>query len=91
MVAIERSAERAAEFLPFPGAEFTFHTNHPLVNEDFNPRFRAQLKKGGMPLETYRAVCPRFKFLEASFKNNSADLDLAVLEGAVCGPRLANQ
>ncbi len=77
----ERSADRIAEFLPFPGAEFTYHTNHPLVNEDFNPRFSTQLEKSGMSLETYRAVCPRFRFLEASFKNNSADLDLAVLEG----------
>ncbi len=76
----ERSADRIAEFLPFPGAEFTYHTNHPLVNEDFSPRFRAQLEKSGMSLETYKAVCPRFRFLEASFKDNSADLDLAVLE-----------
>ena len=76
----ERSADRIAEFLPFPGAEFTYHTNHPLVNEDFNPRFIAQIKKSGIPLETYKAICPRFRFLEASFKDNSADLDLAVLE-----------
>ena len=76
----ERSADRIAEFLPFPGAEFTYHTNHPLVNEDFNPRFSAQLKKSGMSPETYKAICPRFRFLEASFKDNSAELGLAVLE-----------
>jgi isopenicillin-N N-acyltransferase-like protein len=76
----ERSADRMAEFRPFPEAEFTFHTNHPLVNEDFNPRFRAQLEKSGMSLATYQSVCPRFRFLEASFKDNSAVIDLDVLK-----------
>jgi hypothetical protein len=76
----ERSAERLAEFLPFDGAEFTYHTNHPLVNEDFNPRFTANIKKSGMSLETYKARCPRFRFLEKSFEDNSAALDLAVLK-----------
>jgi hypothetical protein len=76
----ERSADRMAEFRPFPEAEFTYHTNQPLVNEDFSPRFRAQLEKSGMSLETYQAVCPRFRFLEASFKDNSAVIDLDVLK-----------
>jgi len=76
----ERSADRIAEFLPFPGAEFTFHTNHPLVNDDFNPKFLEQLKKKGMSLEAYRALCPRFKFLSGAFKDNSAAIDLAVLK-----------
>lgn len=73
----ERSAAQAMEFLPFAGAGFTYHTNHPLVNEDFNPRFAAQLKKNGMSLEIYRALCPRFRFLQSSFRDNAADLDLA--------------
>jgi len=76
----ERSADRLAEFVPFDGAEFTYHTNHPLVNEDFNPRFTAHIKKSGMSLETYKALCPRFRFLQASFKDNGADLSLAVLK-----------
>jgi isopenicillin-N N-acyltransferase-like protein len=76
----ERSADRMAEFVPFSGAEFTFHTNHPLVNEDFNPRFIAQLNKNGMSIETYKALCPRLKFLRESFKDNSAALDLDVLK-----------
>lgn len=76
---IERSPNRLAEFLPFSGAEFTYHTNHPLVNDDFSPKFIAQLSKSGMPLETYKALCPRFKFLLASFKDNAADLSLAAL------------
>jgi isopenicillin-N N-acyltransferase-like protein len=76
----ERSADRIAEFVPFDGAEFTYHTNHPLANNDFNPRFIAQIKKSGMSLETYKALCPRLRFLQESFKDNAAALDLAVLK-----------
>lgn len=76
----ERSANRMAEFIPFEGAEFTYHTNHPLANDDLNPKFVAGLKKNGMTTEVYRALCPRFKFLGQTFKDNTATLDLATLK-----------
>jgi len=76
----ERSADKMIEFLPFPGAEFTFHTNHPVVNDDFNPSFADALKKKGMSLETYRALCPRFKFLSGAMKDNAIQIDLAFLK-----------
>jgi hypothetical protein len=76
----ERSANRIAEYLPFAGAEFTFHTNHPLANDDYDPSFIARVNQSGMPLETFKALCPRFNFLQASFKDNTAALDPAVLK-----------
>ncbi len=76
----ERSANRMVEFIPFEGAEFTYHTNHPLANDDFNPRFIEGLNKKGMTLEAYKARCPRFRFLQETFKDNAAALDLAVLK-----------
>ena len=81
----ERSAKRMDEFIPFAGAEFTYHTNHPLVNDDFNPRFIEELKKRGMSLDEYKARCPRFKFLGQAFKDNTATLDLAVLKRVYSG------
>jgi isopenicillin-N N-acyltransferase-like protein len=80
VASFERSAERLAEFIPFKDAEFTYHTNHPVVNDDFNPRFVDRLKAKGMSLDAYRALCPRFKFLEGAFNSNSAVLDLDVLK-----------
>ena len=80
VASFERSVHRMAEFLPFAGAEFTFHTNHPLVNDDFSPRFLKQLEKAGKSPETYRPVCPRFGFLSGAFKDNAAVIDLAVLK-----------
>ncbi len=76
----ERSANRIVEFIPFEGAEFTYHTNHPMVNDDLNPKFIAALKKGGMTMDVYRVLCPRFKYLEQTFKDNAVTLNLAVLK-----------
>jgi len=76
----ERSAGRMVEFRPFEGAVFTYHTNHPVVNDDFNPRFTEYLKKKGLTLEEYRARCPRFKFLSATLKDNAVPLDVPVLK-----------
>jgi hypothetical protein len=67
-------------FLPFEGAEFAYHTNHPLVNDDFNPRFLERLKKSGMSLEQYKTTCPRLNFLSKTLTDNSAKIDLAVLK-----------
>jgi hypothetical protein len=76
----ESSANRIAEFIPFEGAEFTYHTNHPMANDDLKPKFIEGLKINGMTMDIYKALCPRFKFLERTFKDNSATLDLAVLK-----------
>jgi L-ribulose-5-phosphate 3-epimerase len=76
----ERSARKMVEFLPFAGAEFTYHTNHPLVNDDFNPKFAEWLKTKGVSLKEYQARCPRFKFLGQAFKDNAAAINLNVLK-----------
>jgi sugar phosphate isomerase/epimerase len=80
VASFERSAGRMVEFIPFEGAEFTYHTNHPIANDDLNPKFIEGLKKRGVTLEAYKARCPRFKFLGETFKDNAAVLDLAVLK-----------
>ena len=76
----ERSAEKMSGFVPFAGAEFSYHTNHPLINEDFNPRFPEMLKRKNMTLESYQALCPRFNFLGQLLKDNSVAIDLGTLQ-----------
>jgi len=78
--AFERSAGKMSRFIPFASAEFTYHTNHPLINDDFNPRFPETLKRREMTLEKYQTLCPRFNFLGQVLKNNSAAIDLASLK-----------
>jgi len=72
----ERSAGRMARFLPFEGAEFSFHTNHPVANDDLAPRFAESLKREGQTLAQYGGFCTRFAFLRKSLPDNSAILDL---------------
>jgi isopenicillin-N N-acyltransferase-like protein len=77
----ERSAGKMSRFVPFAGAEFSYHTNHPLINDDFNPRFPDMLKRKNMTLEGYQAGCPRFNFLGQLLKDNSVTIDLDTLQG----------
>lgn len=72
----ERSAAKMARFLPFEGAEFSYHTNHPMVNDDYDPKFPDMLKRREMTVEEYQGRCRRFRFLGGLLKDNSAVLDL---------------
>jgi hypothetical protein len=76
----ERSAGKMSRFVPFTDAAFSYHTNHPVVNDDYNPRFPEMLKRKAMTLESYRARCPRFAFLGRLLKDDSAVIDVASLE-----------
>ena len=76
----ERSARKMSRFVPFEGAEFSYHTNHPMVNDDYNPRFPEMLRAKNLTLEAYRAQCPRFAQLSQVLKDNSAGLDVERLE-----------
>ncbi len=76
----ERSAGKMSKFVPFAGAEFSYHTNHPLINDDFNSRFPEELKRENTTLESYRASCPRFNYLGRRLKDNSAALSLDTLK-----------
>jgi isopenicillin-N N-acyltransferase like protein len=61
----ECSAHRVKRFRPFDQARHTWHTNHPLVNEEWSERFAERAKTvGKQPREILRA-CPRFAWLEA--------------------------
>ncbi|MCX6566159.1 MAG: C45 family autoproteolytic acyltransferase/hydrolase [Candidatus Aminicenantes bacterium] len=76
----ERSAGKMIPFLPFAGAEFTYHTNHPRINDDLDPKFSANLKRDGLSLEMFKTFCPRFNFLERTLMDNSTTIDLAFLK-----------
>ncbi len=72
----ECAGDQAVPFLPFAGAEFTYHTNHPRVNDRFNPKFLERWKARGRTLEQMRSSCPRFEFLGRALQDNAAALGL---------------
>jgi isopenicillin-N N-acyltransferase-like protein len=79
-VSYERSAGRMVPFVPFGGAAFTYHTNHPRANDELTPRFAESMKKQGIGLAEYGSRCGRFAHLRKVLPDNTAVLDLAVLK-----------
>ncbi|HSA95926.1 MAG TPA: C45 family peptidase, partial [Acidobacteriota bacterium] len=76
----ERSVRKMARFIPFEGAEFSYHTNQPMVNDDYNPRFPEMLKAKDLTLEAYRAQDQRLAQLGRVLKDNAAAIDRDSLE-----------
>ncbi len=76
----ECSTTNTSQFIPFKESEFTYHTNHPLENKNYSPRFLQYLESRNTSPETYRHVCPRFAALQSLLKDNSARINMDVLK-----------
>jgi predicted choloylglycine hydrolase len=76
----ECSTTHVSEFVPFEGASFTYHTNHPLKNLNYTDRFEQYLKSKDISPKDYKHPCPRFQALQNIFKNNSVHVDVAALK-----------
>ncbi|MEE2887423.1 MAG: C45 family peptidase [Planctomycetota bacterium] len=59
----ECSAGRVVRYQPFEGAQHTWHTNHPLRNQDWHPDFLKRAKQRGKTPSQAIAPCPRFEEL----------------------------
>lgn len=68
------------QFIPFEKAEFTYHTNHPLVNMNYSPHFLKYLKSNNASPETYEHPCPRFRALQSQLKDNTASINMDALK-----------
>lgn len=90
----ECSAGRKVRYVPYAGAPFTFHTNHPLANDDFALNYRESVKKSGREPVVAQEACPRFlacqKILTAEAKPDPTlakrVLMQAERDGPVCNP-----
>ena len=67
----ECSQNEVAEFIPFPGADYTYHTNHPLVNFNYGKGLINFLKKQGKTTQEYEPRCSRFQWLQENYHENS--------------------
>ena len=67
----ECSQDKVAEFIPFEGANYTYHTNHPLSNDNYGRRLINYLKSQGKTLQEYMPRCPRFEWLHENYHDNS--------------------
>ena len=62
--AFECSAGAKVRFRPAPEADFTYHTNHPLVNTDWHPDYLARCEAREVEPETGLYTCWRFEALK---------------------------
>ena len=68
--------DQTAEFRPFDGAGFTYHTNHPLSNTNIRESIEEQLDGRGPLPELFTSRCQRFQALRSRYPDNSVSLDL---------------
>lgn len=73
----ECSASKVTEFIAYKGAQLTYHTNHPLANDDYNHRYLANLQKQNKTPKEDPFYCYRLEALEKRLKNRAqVDVDL---------------
>lgn len=65
--AFECSAGAKERFLPVPDGDFTYHTNHPLVNTDWHPDYLARCEARGVEPKAGLRTCLRFESLQERF------------------------
>lgn len=68
---MECSANKVVEFRPYEGAHFTYHTNHPMSNDDYSIKFLDQLKKKNKTTEENLYQCQRLKSFQERFNKES--------------------
>jgi hypothetical protein len=76
----ECSANHVEEFSPYPGARFTYHTNHPLRNMHFTPELLGRFKSRNIDPREYTFKCQRFAALQTILKNNDVELSIKKLK-----------
>lgn len=70
---LECSSTEVTEFQPFDSAHFTYHTNHPLVNKSFSPRYLEILDEQGITLTEALSFCRRLPSFSARFNEETKD------------------
>ena len=80
MGSFECSANHIEEFRPFPEAQFTYHTNHPLRNKHFTPQLLETFRSRNISPEEYRFRCQRFESLQKILKDDSLLIDVEMLK-----------
>lgn len=73
---MECSANKIVEFKPFENSFFTYHTNHPMSNDDYNQKYLKRLNENGRSLEEGLYECQRIKSFERRFSDEKDDIGI---------------
>ena len=93
--AFECSAVSKKRFRPTSDADFTYHTNHPLVNTDWHPDYAAACQQKKCKPEEGLNVCHRFETLQQRIQPGKLITEKTIIDalasrdnekGPICGP-----
>jgi predicted choloylglycine hydrolase len=76
---MECSANKIAEYRPFENAFFTYHTNHPMSNDDYSDKFLSILEEEKISLEQVEEEdfrCQRIKSFQKRFKRDTKNIEI---------------
>lgn len=76
---LECSANKTVEFRPFENAYFTYHTNHPMSNDDYSDSFLRLLVEKGISLEQIEEEefrCQRIKSFRKRFNEDTKNIGI---------------
>lgn len=80
--ALECSAGARVRFQPDPEGDFTYHTNHPLVNTDWHPDYLARCAARNVTPELGLPACRRIEALAARVRDD-APITVATIRAAL--------
>ena len=93
-LAIECSASSKTRFQPEANVDYTYHTNHPLVNTDWHPDYRLQCEKEQCKPEEGLKFCHRFEALQQRIQSGNPITEQIIVDalasrdsdkGPICG------
>jgi predicted choloylglycine hydrolase len=87
--ALECSAGKVSRFTPAAGADRVWHTNHPLVNDDFNAAYRETLAKKENTKKEENSVL-RLQSLQKRLSQEKAVMDLIAIKAALTARDVAD-
>lgn len=82
-VSLECSANKVRQFIPYPGANRTYHTNHPLANDDFSTRYLDYLKKKDLTTLEGAYYCYRFEAVEKRIRDSATTVDVELIKSTL--------
>ncbi|HNB69995.1 MAG TPA: C45 family autoproteolytic acyltransferase/hydrolase [Acidobacteriota bacterium] len=82
-VGIECSAKKTSQYVTDAGPGITYHTNHPLANDNYSTRYLERLKKLNRTVAEGAYYCYRFESLEKRFKHRSEVVGVDVIKSAL--------
>ena len=75
----ECSSNNKVEYRPFENAIFTYHTNYPLVNNDYNKTLMKGIEKFDITWEQSMS-CERFPSFEKNFTKETSEVSIADIQ-----------